>query len=565
MRALVVGATAAAALMAVAAIAALPLALGAPHRARSDELERTLERAGASATAAFREQARQELARAERVARAAERDLTVQLDGVELWAGGVRMVPPDAACAEPPSIPAELTTVAHHVVLAARARDAKGVEASVRAWLAYRAHERHGAAVDTLAALEPMEALVGSDLVDPALVRALLIEGVERGASRVPPLLQQALRALPSLCDDLVSARVARLLLSTGVSDARLLATLGAWRALARVPPPSTPGTWARGAALAAEVRPDGSAYVVRNDAPLLAARHALAGEAATAELPAPDDARWTRLDEVELRPVGLAELRAGRARVASAVRATSIATGVLAAGAALLVMIDRRRRRQASRLRRDLIASVAHELRTPLASMRLQADALERWVSDTRAHGTLERLQHDVDVLEGMVENVLCFGRIARGGVILRESAVPVLDVCQQVLERAQLECPGLQTEHDGEALTVRADGELVRLVIANLVRNAWRHNPRPTRRVRVVVERSGDDVLVLVSDNGPGIEPVEQARIFRPFERSLTLARGSGLGLTLSREIAALHGGDVRLADSGPQGTTFVLELPA
>ena len=564
-RALVLVVTAVAALVLLATVVGLPLALGARFRARSDALEQSLARAGAAASQAFRATARRELVRAESVARAADRDLTLPLDGVELWVGGERALPPAATCAEPPPIPSDLDALARHVVSVARGRDPGALAAAVRPWLAYRAHEHHGAVVDVLASLEPIEALAATSSIEPALVRGLLVEGVEAGASRVPSLLEQALRALPSLCDDEVTARVARVLLTNGVSDARLLATLAAWRALAPTSPPRERGTWARGSSLFAEVRADGSALLVRSDEPARAARLAVAAAATTGDVTFPGEERWLPLGEVDLDPAGLGEVRQGRARVDATARAASLATGALAGGVALLLAIDRVRRRQTARLRRDVIASVAHELRTPLASMRLQADALERWVSDERARGTLERLQHDVDALEGMVENVLCYGRIARGGVVLRESDVALLDVCRDVLERAQLEHPGLQVEVTGEPLTARGDVELLRLVVGNLVRNAWRHNPRADRLVRVSVQRHDGDVRVAVSDNGPGIEVAERARIFRPFERSLTLARGSGLGLTLSREIAALHGGDVRLADSGPQGSTFELELPA
>ncbi|MBI1949305.1 MAG: HAMP domain-containing histidine kinase [Deltaproteobacteria bacterium] len=550
---------------AAVAVGALPLLLRDRVDARSAELQRVLERGAERATQVFRERAQAELLRAAEVVRAAEHDVTTPLAGVERWSGGSRVLPPAFACSPHDPAPSELRELADDVTEAAHAHDAVAVERTVRRWLAHRANERHQAATDLVASLAPLEALVASGLLDPALQRSLLVDGLAVGDSYVPALLQQALRALPSLCDDVVAQRVARLLVMSGAGNARMFETLGAWRALPSETPPTTAGRWVLGDRLFAEVLPDGAALLVRSDLPIREARAAIAAEGVTAELTATDSSRWTALDTAEARPVALAGLAASRARVDATLRAVGLAGAALTGGAVLLLALDRRRRRQVRSLRRDLIAAVAHELKTPLASLRLQADALERRLTDGRSRSTLGRMQEDVDALESMVENVLCYGRVARGGVVLRETDVALLEQGREALERAQQEHPGLEVELCGDDVSVRADGELLRLVLGNLVRNAWRHNARTDRRVSLAVAADDGVVRISVRDNGTGIDPAERARIFRPFERALTPSRGSGLGLALSREIAALHGGDVRLADSGPQGSTFVLELPA
>ena len=107
-----------------------------------------------------------------------------------------------------------------------------------------------------------------------------------------------------------------------------------------------------------------------------------------------------------------------------------------------------------------------------------------------------------------------------------------------------------------------VDVDSELVGLAVANLVRNAWQHNPRAgaEKIVRVRVEPGA----ITVADDGPGVPEADRARIFVEFERgSRAASRGTGLGLALCRQIARAHGGDVSLASTGPNGSTFVLTL--
>lgn len=547
-----------------AAGAGLPLAMRTRFQQSSSTLQQQLERAEREATNVFRQVAHSQLTQGVALALAAEHDITEPLSGAELWVEGVRVLPPRFTCRTAEPVPDDLALAAGRVVAAAQAKNPKALEPAVREWLAHRANNRVDPAADLLAGLDALEAAAQSGLVDAKLLRSLLVGGLDVGPSHVPALEQQALRALPSLCDDAVTERTARLLLMNGISAAPLLERLGSWRALRSEAPPNQAGRWAKGDDLLADVQPDARSVVVRTDTPMVGARLAVAAEGVSSDAALVGGGRWTPLDSSVVRPVALDELVASRARFNAMLRALTISTAALVAGATLLFLADRRRRQRTDTLRRDLVTAVAHELKTPLASMRLQADALERWIPGERAGKALGRLQEDVDALESLVENVLSYGRLARGGVLLREGEVSLLDLCRDALERAAREQPGVRIEISGEDVVVRADGELLRLVIGNLVRNAWRHNARHDKVVRVVVERTAGAARVLVSDNGVGIDLSERARIFRPFERSLTLARGSGLGLTLGREIAALHGGDVRLADSGPQGSTFVLELP-
>ena len=114
---------------------------------------------------------------------------------------------------------------------------------------------------------------------------------------------------------------------------------------------------------------------------------------------------------------------------------------------------------------------------------------------------------------------------------------------------------------------MALYVDPQLARLLLSNLARNACAYNRRSPVRLRVSGGREGARVHVSVQDNGLGIPQEEWERIFQDFyrlERPEHEVHGSGLGLALCRKIAQVHGGSLRIAQSSPEGTTFLLSLP-
>lgn len=116
-------------------------------------------------------------------------------------------------------------------------------------------------------------------------------------------------------------------------------------------------------------------------------------------------------------------------------------------------------------------------------------------------------------------------------------------------------------------ERLPVRVDPEHMHRILVNLLRNAREAveaSGRSDGRVRASASRVGGVVTVRLVDDGPGLPPRAQARLFQPFSAT-TRQEGAGLGLAISRELAQANGGDLQLASTGPEGTTFELKLPA
>lgn len=247
--------------------------------------------------------------------------------------------------------------------------------------------------------------------------------------------------------------------------------------------------------------------------------------------------------------------------------------TALLGLGVVWLTRLAERRREETLSLQREFIATVSHELRTPLAAIRVLAETLERKLPEGGpAKDYPQRLVNAADGLTFLVDNILSFNRIESGRLTPKREPF-TWTVLQSWLENdarlsldvpVEVQCEGLDT------LPARdADAELLKVLVLNLLRNAWKYGVRRPVRFQVRGELLQNDVVLRFTDNGPGIPAESQERIFEAFHRLPTVGNsaastgGSGLGLALARRIAELHGGTLRVAHSTSEGSTFELRL--
>lgn len=202
------------------------------------------------------------------------------------------------------------------------------------------------------------------------------------------------------------------------------------------------------------------------------------------------------------------------------------------------------------------LLANASHELRSPLARLRMALSLLETDAPAARA-ARRQEIERNIRELDALVEEVLLASRL---------EAAPAL-------ERTPVDLLGLAVEEGvplgadvgGEALVVPGDERLLRRAVRNLLENARRYAPQqpPTVRVR----RVGEAAELCVGDRGPGVPADQRERIFEPFHRlpgHAEHAGGVGLGLSLVRQIAHRHGGEARCEPRDGGGSCFVLRLP-
>ena len=214
---------------------------------------------------------------------------------------------------------------------------------------------------------------------------------------------------------------------------------------------------------------------------------------------------------------------------------------------------------------RRDLLANVAHELRTPVAALRAQ---LENLVDGVRAADdvALGEVLDEVERLGGLVDDLLGLARAEAGVTPLARSPVPVAELAEDVAREVRAVRPGREVAVDVPAdLVADADAARLRQVLVNLVDNAARHAPDGGRvDVRCRADGRGG-IVVEVTDDGPGIPPQEWDSVFERFRRGGSATTGgTGLGLAIARWAVALHGGRIGVVPS-PAGCRIRADLPA
>jgi signal transduction histidine kinase len=239
------------------------------------------------------------------------------------------------------------------------------------------------------------------------------------------------------------------------------------------------------------------------------------------------------------------------------------------------LVLVYRNVQREVhlSRLKSDFVANVSHELKTPLALVRLFSETLElgRVPGPEKAQQYYAVINKESQRLTQLINNILDFSRIEAGKKEYRFAPTDLTKVVQEVIEayRFQAEQHGFAVEVElaEDISETEVDKEAISQALINLLNNAIKYSPKE-RFIKVVLKEEGGFVLLSVEDRGIGVAKAEQKKIFEKFYRAedslVHETKGSGLGLSLVRHIMDAHGGDVRVESTPQKGSTFTLVLP-
>jgi signal transduction histidine kinase len=220
----------------------------------------------------------------------------------------------------------------------------------------------------------------------------------------------------------------------------------------------------------------------------------------------------------------------------------------------------------ESEELSRHFLMSVSHELRTPLTAIRGHVAALREGVLEGEdAQGrSLEVIAEEALRLERLVGDVLDLAKLdARRFALLREE-VDMRALCERAYATFAEEARTRGIEYElalGEGAVLVTDGDRVLQIVTNLIANALHWTP-PGGRVDLGLAARNGEVTVAVADTGPGVAPAQQERIFRPFWSGD--GGGTGLGLTIARELALALGGRLELDSEPGRGSRFVLVLP-
>ena len=225
-------------------------------------------------------------------------------------------------------------------------------------------------------------------------------------------------------------------------------------------------------------------------------------------------------------------------------------------------------------KFRRDFIADISHEIKTPLTGIIGAADLLS--TPGDLAEGSRDRLlammKGEADRLNALAQGILSLARLERGdaGDVLSRTRVDLSSLVDEIAERLspQATLKGVSlVVHALEPCEVECDAQLVESAISNLVVNAVRHSG--SDYVWISVSREAGKVCVVVEDHGVGIPEGHRGKVFDRFHRvdesRSADTGGAGLGLAIVRRIARLHGGDVTLEQAKPSGCRFTFAIPA
>ena len=236
-----------------------------------------------------------------------------------------------------------------------------------------------------------------------------------------------------------------------------------------------------------------------------------------------------------------------------------------------LVVLRDITEFRRTEAVRRDFVANVSHDLRTPIASMKALVETLLDGAleDETVARDFLSRIQVEVDDLARLVEELLQLSRAEAGQINLHLAPGNVEPIVRRVIDRmrAQASLKQIEISLDSDAELPRAmfDSDRIEQVLVNLVHNAVKFTP-VGGKITLVLKASDEAVITSVHDSGPGLESGDLERVFERFykaDRSRSAA-GSGLGLAIAKHLIQLHGGRIWAESDYGRGATFSFSLP-
>jgi two-component system sensor histidine kinase SenX3 len=251
--------------------------------------------------------------------------------------------------------------------------------------------------------------------------------------------------------------------------------------------------------------------------------------------------------------------------------RTVEVHISPLTRGHVLLIAEDVTEARRLDMVRRDFVANVSHELKTPTGALALLAEAIEGAADDPEAVKRFAgRMNHEATRLGGLITELIDLTRVQDSGPLREPDEVSIDGVVIEAIDATRLAADARRiTVTSGGELGLTAYGERRQLITAlkNLVANAIAYSPEGTR-VAVASRSAGDQVEISVTDQGIGIPSADLDRVFERFYR-VDAARsrqtgGTGLGLSIVKHVIANHGGEIAVWSVEGEGSTFTLKLP-
>jgi two-component system sensor histidine kinase SenX3 len=239
--------------------------------------------------------------------------------------------------------------------------------------------------------------------------------------------------------------------------------------------------------------------------------------------------------------------------------------------GHVAILIFDESEMRRLDSIRRDFVANISHELKTPIGALSILSEAVLGATDDPEAITRFaQRMQIEAKRLTDLVQDIINLSRLQDDDPLVRAEPLQIADSIREALDQSRLHAETRKISLDFNSdLTEEVSGDQSQLTAAihNLVENAIKYSPDNTR-IAIALRSQGDLIEVSVSDQGIGIPEKDLERIFERFYR-VDPARsretgGTGLGLSIVKHIVNNHGGDISVWSVEGAGTTFTIRLP-
>jgi PAS domain S-box-containing protein len=245
---------------------------------------------------------------------------------------------------------------------------------------------------------------------------------------------------------------------------------------------------------------------------------------------------------------------------------------GAAPSGQILMLIRDNSQEKRLQSQRNTFVTNASHELRTPLANIKTRLYLLRKQPEKMEEH--LAVMDEMAAHMQQLLEEMLDIGRFERGAVMLDRDSVILQELVSEAVKgyqpRAARRSVTLESDLSGQPIKVLVDPKRMVQVITNLISNAVNHSPQEGHvDVHVMMDPNSNGrkmACVQVQDNGMALSPEMLAHVFQPFTNaSMGLVSGTVLGLSLTKEIVELHGGDIKVESDAKKGTLYTVRLPA
>jgi K+-sensing histidine kinase KdpD len=240
----------------------------------------------------------------------------------------------------------------------------------------------------------------------------------------------------------------------------------------------------------------------------------------------------------------------------------------LLIAAGAIFVFRAVNRELKISRQQQNFMMALTHELKTPIAVAKLNLETLQlRKLDETQQQRLLNNTLQETNRLNSLCNNMLLSSQIEAGGYRTANEEINISELLQNCISDFRIRFPQrvIQSEIEKE-LFIFGDTLLIQMAMNNLVDNAIKYSTKENQ-VMVNAFRKSSKIEIRVKDEGPGIKDEEKKKVFQKFYRlgndATKHAKGTGLGLYLTRKIITTHGGKISVTDNAPKGCIFIIEL--